>query len=361
MNKPLENLKQTVLATRHKALKARMVPFSGWLMPVQYSGILEEHLHTRAKAGLFDICHMGEFWLRGPGAAAAVDQLVTCRTDNLAEGQGRYGFLLNEQGGVIDDLIIFKLGAEEFFLVVNAGTREKDREWIVSRIPADAEFEDASDRTAKLDLQGPLSTAVLEGLAPGEDAAALKRFHCRRTRLNGCPVLLSRTGYTGELGYEIFLNPDDCGVVWDKLLGVEGVKPIGLGARDTLRLEKGLSLYGHELDEWHSPLESNLERFVWFDKDFIGRDALLRQKSHGMARILTGFVCEGRRAAREKFEVVVNGQVAGVVTSGAFSPSLSRGIGLCRIPPELAREGQEITLAHGETLISARVKFPPFV
>jgi aminomethyltransferase len=355
------SVQKTVLYENHVALKARMVPFAGWMMPVQYSGILEEHLHTRTQAGLFDICHMGEFYVRGPHAAAAMDRLVTQRLDNLAPGQGRYGFLLNDSAKVLDDLIVFCLSGTEFFIVVNAGTRLKDAEWMASHLPEGVTFEDASDRIAKLDLQGPQSGGIMAKLAPGADISGIKRFHGKQIRLDGVPLFISRTGYTGELGYELYFDVSAADKIWNLLLNAEGVKPIGLGARDTLRLEKGMSLYGHELDEAHTPLESSLERFVYWDKEFIGREKLLRQKETGLPRILTGFVCEGRRAAREHFEVRVNDEVVGEVTSGGFSPCLSRGIGLCRIDQHLAQAGQPITLVQEKVQIPAVIQAPPFV
>lgn len=357
-----QTLRETCLVARHEALGARMVPFAGWRMPVQYKGILEEHLHTRAAAGLFDTCHMGEFYLRGPGAAAFADRLVTCRTADLSDGQARYGFLLNPRGGVIDDMILFRISPEEFMIVVNGGTCDKDRAWIESNLPAPGvTFEDASAATAKLDLQGPRSGEVMAALVGEEPVKSLKRFHHRMTQIDGVPVRMSRTGYTGELGYELFFPVESCVRLWDLFLSFEQVRPIGLGARDTLRLEKGLPLYGHELDDDHTPLEAGFDRFVDLDKDFIGREPLLRQKQSGPPRLLTGFLCEGRRAAREGFEARAGGRVVGRVTSGAFSPTLTRGVGLCYLEPGATREGTPLTLASGATEIRAEVKRPPFV
>lgn len=355
-------LKETCLAERHAALGARLVPFAGWRMPVQYTGILEEHQHTRSAAGLFDTCHMGELVVHGPEAEQFLEHLVTCRVGTLARGQARYGLLLDERGGVIDDLIVFRNETDEFLVVVNAGTRDKDRDWIQAHLPpADVTLLDISDATAKLDLQGPQSSAVLGALVGEQAIADLRRFHFFHNMIDWVAVVISRTGYTGEVGYELFCSVADAPRLWDRLLAFEGVKPIGLGARDTLRLEKGLPLYGHELDGDHTPLEAGLERFIDFEKDFIGKEALLAQKQAGLTRVLTGFVCEGRRAAREGFEVRVDGRAVGRVSSGAFSPDLKRGIGMCYLEPALAVEGQAIALTDGRLEIKAEVKKPPFV
>lgn len=355
-------LKETPLAARHEALGARMVPFAGWRMPVQYRGIIEEHLHTRAQTGLFDTCHMGEFFVRGPGAAALLERLVTCRVGNLTDGQARYGLMLNPRGGVIDDLIVFRINPEEFMIVVNGGTRDKDRVWFEAHFTEfGLDFSDDSDAIAKLDLQGPASGRVLAALAGEPAALGTRRFHHVMGAIEGVPVRISRTGYTGEFGYELFFPAAAAVTLWDRLLSFSEVLPIGLGARDTLRLEKGLSLYGHELTEDLTPLEANLERFVDFDKDFIGRDALLAQKRTGLPRLLTGFLCEGRRAAREGFVIRAAGGESGQVSSGAFSPCLTRGVGMCFIEPPATCAGTAIVLSNGPIEIKGEIKPPPFV
>lgn len=358
-----QTLKETPLVGRHEALGARMVPFAGWRMPVQYRGIIEEHLHTRAQAGLFDTCHMGEFFVRGPGAGALIERLVTCRIDDLKDGQARYGLMLNPRGGVIDDLIVFRMNPEEFMVVVNGGTRDKDRIWFEAHLTEfGVDFRDESNAIAKLDLQGPESGRVMAALAGEAAALGTRRFHHVLGAIEGVPVRISRTGYTGEFGYELFYPAEEAEVIWDRLLSFSAVWPVGLGARDTLRLEKGLSLYGHELNEDITPLEANLERFVDFDKDFIGREALLAQKRSGVARLLTGFVCEGRRAAREGFAVRgAEGGGEGRVSSGAFSPCLTCGIGMCFIEPAAAKTGTAIVLTNGAVEIKGEIKRPPFV
>lgn len=355
------SLKTTPLEAKHIALGAKMVPFSGWNMPLQYTGIIDEHMHTREKAGLFDVCHMGELFLKGERAEEAVSRLVTCRTLDMPEGKCRYAFMLNDKGGIVDDLIVFKISEKEFMLVVNAGTTDKDSGWIRKNIEEGVSFFDDSKNIAKLDLQGPLSGEVIAAVSSGEEVKTLKRFTFTKVDIDGVKVLVSRTGYTGEVGYELFFPQEMAGRMWDLLLENKDVKPVGLGARDTLRLEVGYSLYGSDIDEDHSPLEANLERFVYMGKDFIGKEALLREAEEGTERILTGFVCEGRRSARGGFKVLANFGEAGVVTSGAFSPCLKKGIGLCYINRDLAGEGKSVILTDGKVEIEAQLKDVPIL
>ncbi|MFH1847216.1 MAG: glycine cleavage system aminomethyltransferase GcvT [Candidatus Omnitrophota bacterium] len=358
MSDSINKLKKTPLYEKHVKFGARMVPFAGWDMPVQYSGIIDEHIHTRTKAGLFDICHMGEFFVRGPLAEQEVDRLVTCRIDDMPCNKCRYGFLLNDAGVIIDDLIVFKLSHEEYMLVVNAGTIEKDKKWIREKIPGNM-FTDVSGDTAKIDIQGPLSANVMEEFAGKEIIQNLKRFRFVCIAVQGVEILLSRTGYTGENGYELFFPAGEAEKIWDRFISVEGIKPIGLGARDTLRMEMGYSLYGSDIDEEHSPLEANLSKFVYMEKDFIGRDALLKQQDQGIKRVLAGFICESRRSARSHFKVLMGDKIIGEVTSAGFSPCLKQGIGLCYIDIEYNRPGQEITVTDGKVEIPAKVKSVP--
>jgi aminomethyltransferase len=348
-----ENPRRTPLYHRHLEAGARMVPFAGWLLPVQYTGIIEEHLHVREKAGLFDICHMGEFYIEGPTVSGDINRLVTCRIDNLAVGRCRYGFLTRENGTIVDDLITFRTGDNRFMLVVNAATRSKDVQWIRSRLSSATKFQDASDSIAKLDLQGPASADVLAELVGRDRVAGIKRFHFADVLIQGVKVLLSRTGYTGELGFELFFSADEAEKIWDLLLGFDQVKPIGLGARDTLRLEVGYPLYGHDINDSRTPIEANMARFVYFEKDFIGREALRKQLDAGTDQRLMAFVCEGRRSAREHFEVLVEGRRSGEVTSAAFSPCLKKGIGLCYINRQFAKDAQPISLRGDRAEIPA--------
>ena len=346
---------RTSLHANHVASGARMIPFAGWEMPVQYAGIIEEHLHTRGQASLFDTSHMGEFRLSGPGAFADMDRLFTGRLDNLAEGRCRYGFLLNSDGGIIDDIMVFRVADSELFLVVNAATTLKDRAWITQELGEETAFRDESADTAMIALQGPLAAEVLEVHLPA--AATLRRFAFARGPIGGVASLVSRTGYTGEDGFEIFVPWLAAPKVWQLLLEHPDVKPAGLGARDTLRLEKGYSLYGNDIDDKRSPREADLMRFVHVAKEFAGGAAL---EARGEPReLLIGFVCEGRRSPRPHFRVQAEGRTVGEVTSGGFSPVLKRGIGLCYVEAGLAEEDREVAVTDGRVEIPARLKRPP--
>jgi len=359
MSKDIQDLKRTPLYEKHVEMGAKIVPFSGWSMPVQYSGIIDEHLHTRSKAGLFDICHMGEFLLKGSSVVEDLNNLVTCRIDDMPDGRCRYGFLLNDNGGIIDDLIVFRISAEEFMLVVNAGTIEKDSAWIKDHLSGGTEFIDESKKTAKLDLQGPLSGEIISEFTDKDTIYDLKRYNFTQVEIEGVKVLLSRTGYTGELGYELFFSADSAFKLWDLLIKAGGVKPVGLGARDTLRMEMGYSLYGNDIDEDSTPLEANLSRFVCMEKDFIGKSSILRKQEDGVDSILTGFICEGRRSARSHFGVFSDKVKIGEVTSGSFSPCLKKGIGLCYINKEFSAEGTDIIISDGKMQINATTKAAP--
>lgn len=320
------DLRTTPLTQRHKDLGARTAPFAGWEMPIQYpGGILTEHRHTRARASLFDTCHMSEFRITGPRVAEALDAAFARGTADQETGTCRYSFLLSEAGTILDDLIVYRLGDGEFFVVANAGTRESDREAIRDRVPNGIEFADVSDTIGKLDLQGPESCAVLQELGVGAEALPA-RFRCSRVTLAGLDVLISGTGYTGELGYEMYVPAEATGTLWDRLLACEAVEPAGLGARDTLRLEAGLPLYGHDLHDAITPVEAG---FAWVlrpaDRTFEGRVALQTAPT----RRLTGFELDGRRAAREGSTIfAADGRSVGTVTSGSFGPTVGKAISL---------------------------------
>lgn len=339
-----------------------MVPFAGWNMPVQYAGIIQEHHHTRTKAALFDTSHMGELFLRGSGALSDLDRLLTCRIDDLAIGAARYGFLLTETGGILEDLIVYRTAKKEFLLVVNASTTAKDIKWIEANISASTELADESAQTVMLSLQGPLSATTLSEHAQIEHVQGLKnlpRFAVARADIEGMKALISRTGYTGELGFELFTSSANAERLWDLLASHPDVMPAGLGARDTLRLEKGYPLYGNDIDENRTPIEANLQRFVYQPKEFIGKPGLLARPKP--SQLLIGFICDGRRSARAHFDVIVDNRRAGTVTSGTFSPILKRGIGLCYIESSLAIDDQKILLKGGETSIPAKIMTPPFL
>ena len=332
----VEKLLETPLAAEHVALGAKMVPFAGWNMPVQYTeGILAEHHHTRSKVSLFDICHMGEFRLRGADSAKQLDHALARSVADQPCGVCRYNFLLNERGGVIDDLIVYRISETEFFIVVNAARRELDFQTLSSRFDSSLEFNDESDKTAKLDLQGPESAAVLNRL--GLELETLpKYYHFISTRLFGMEMLLSRTGYTGELGFELYFDASRAVEVWRGLLADPEVKPAGLGARDTLRLEMGYPLYGHELNEDTTPIEAGFGAMLKLNssaREFIGSEPL---RTRQPAKQLIGLKLEGRRAARAGMIVLAGGKKVGTVSSGAFAPSLNCAIAMAVVETSAA-------------------------
>ncbi|MCM2358714.1 MAG: glycine cleavage system aminomethyltransferase GcvT [Geobacteraceae bacterium] len=354
----MEELKNTPLVDEHIRLKALMAPFGGWNMPIQYEGILAEHRWCREQAALFDICHMGEFLFRGDIVAAGLEEVFTFSVLSIPVGRSRYGFLLNDNGGIIDDLIVFRLAEDEAMVVVNAATIDNDFAVISSRLKG-GEFRNVSAATGKLDLQGPLSREVLVekfGAAIGD----IPYFKFIRTTILGVAATVSRTGYTGELGYEIFLPADKVRELWELLLADQRVKPAGLGARDVLRLEVGYSLYGSDIDEATTPLEAGLESFVNFDKEFVGKKALLKQKQEGLTRLKAAFRVGSRRSPRHHYEICFEGETVGTVTSGVFSPMLGCGIGLGYLRPEVAAIGAPLTIRHDKVSMEATVVELPF-
>ncbi|HOD50701.1 MAG TPA: glycine cleavage system aminomethyltransferase GcvT [Candidatus Hydrogenedentes bacterium] len=328
-------MRQTPLFDEHRALGGKIVDFTGWALPVQFAGILNEHEHTRAKASLFDCSHMGEFCIKGERGIQAYDALVTMNAAGLAVGRARYGFLLTEGGGIIDDLIAMRVAEDELFVVTNAGPLERVATLFAGRVPG---LRDVSDETAKIDIQGPLSREILVriGLPVASD---LRYFGLFRAEWEGHTLLVSRTGYTGELGYELFM-PNDLAVhLWRTLLRHPDVAPAGLGARDTLRLEMGYSLSGQDFDDTRSPLEASQEAFVDWSKEFTGRAALEKQRERGAFSVLTAIRADSRRAPRHGFEVYKEDDAVGLVTSGTYGPSVGCGIGLAYLPQELAKPG----------------------
>jgi aminomethyltransferase len=355
-----ERLRRTPLHARHVALGARMVPFGGWDMPVQYTGILDEHRAVRESVGLFDVSHMGQIWLRGPEAVAAAERLLTCPVASLRPGRVRYGLLCNERGGVVDDVTVYRVADDELFLCVNAANIEKDWRWVV-RHAGDAQARDQSDATGLLAIQGPESAALLARAAADPDPGALGRFRFRETKVAGVPALVSRTGYTGSDGFEIYLPAGETEAVFDALLEA-GATPVGLGARDTLRLEAALPLYGHELDDETTPLEAGLERFVKLDAGgFLGAEALRAQAEAGLTRRLVGFVLDGRGVARAEHALARDGETIGRVTSGAPSPTLGKSIGLGYVPTGFAETGTRLDVLIRDRAVAAHVVDVPFV
>jgi aminomethyltransferase len=321
----MSDLQRTSLYDIHKELNARNVSFCGWEMPVQYESIIKEHDACRNDAALFDISHMGEFFFKGDIKNSGVNESVTHDLIKLPVGKCKYGFLLNEKGGIIDDLIIYKLGEDELMFVVNAARSDIDYETIKSRIK-EGSFVNRSDEISKIDIQGPNSKEMLREFV-GVDLDELGYFSFEQSSFDDFECLVSRTGYTGELGYELYMSNDKAKIVWKKLMD-KGATPAGLGARDLLRLEMGYSLYGNELNEDITPLEANLSMFVKFDTDFVGKDALLKQKEEGVKRLILPFKSKNRRAPKHGDKVYQDDKLIGEVTSGAYSPSLGYGIGL---------------------------------
>lgn len=339
-------LRTTPLTEWHRDNGAKLVPFAGFEMPVQYKGIIVEHKHTREKAGLFDISHMGEFNLSGKGAKDALNKIVTQNLDTLAPGKCRYGFLPNDKGGVLDDLIIYCLDEDSYMLVVNGACEESDFNWIDSHLPEGLNFDNVSYETAKIDLQGPLALDVLESVF-GRDYKHLKYFNFEETEFDGYKLIVSRTGYTGELGYEFYLPADKALSLWEKLVADDRVEPIGLGARDTLRLECGYPLYGQDLDTEHNPREGGYSFLL-------PADAYTEVKE-----LLIPLTIDGRRAARHGDKVVLEGKEVGVVTSGSFSPTLGYSIALAYVAKDAA-EADTFIINTGKKELEAKKSELPF-
>jgi aminomethyltransferase len=363
-----ENLKRTPLNGVHRELGGRMVDFGGWDMPVQYpAGVIEEHMRCRTRAGLFDVSHMGEIWVDGPGAIAFVNRLTSNNVENLVDGQAHYSALTNDKGGVVDDLLVYRFGPEKLFLVVNAGTTDKDWDWISSHKNEgdDVELRNASADFCQIAVQGPVATGIVQTLTE-TDLSTIKYYHFTEGVVDGVEAIISRTGYTGEDGFEVYAAPQYAEQLWNKLLetggfgSADGILPCGLAARNTLRLESAMSLYGHELDDDISPLEANLGWITKLDKgDFIGRDAIAAQKEKGLTRKIAGFEMIEPGIARDGFDVYADGEKIGYVTSGSPAPFLKKNIGLAFVPPEFAKAGQEIRIdVRGKQLAASVVPTP---
>jgi aminomethyltransferase len=336
-----------------------MVPFAGWNMPIQYEGILAEHNHTRTHAVLFDICHMGEFYIKGDALDSGLEEIFSFKIGNMPKGKCRYGAMLNEEGGIKDDLIIYRISDDEWMAVVNSATTEKDAKHIESNLKKGSHFENRSSKLAKLDIQGPLSRDILTELITPE-VTRLKYYTFDYFDILGEKNIISRTGYTGELGYELYISSGKVVELWNHLLKDKRLTPAGLGTRDTLRLEMGYTLYGQDVDEETTPLEGNLEKYLNMDKDFIGRGALLKQKKEGIKKLLIPFKTNSRRAPRHNYPIIRDGRKIGRVTSGGFSPSLSCGIGLGYVDIAYAKTGEKILIKSGSIEIEATVADSPF-
>jgi aminomethyltransferase len=356
-------LKRTPLYDRHQGLGARLVEFGGWEMPVQYTGILDEHRAVRERAGLFDVCHMGEIHVTGADALPFLRRMLTNDPANLVVGQAQYTLMCRPDGGTIDDLIAYRLDDAEYLLVVNASNADKDYEWLADHAGAGAAVDNISDDSGLLALQGPEAEAILQPLT-SVDLTQIRYYHAIRGEVAGIPGLISRTGYTGEDGFEIMVDSGRVGELWDTLLEagqVRGVVPAGLGARDTLRLEAAMPLYGHELDEHTNPLEAGLGYFVKLDKpDFLGREAMIEAKEQGLRRKLIGFKMVGRGIARQGYEIMHDGETVGQVTSGTYAPYLERAIGMGYVTPDVTEPGTKLEILIRGRPVAAEVVQRPF-
>ncbi|HPC86450.1 MAG TPA: glycine cleavage system aminomethyltransferase GcvT [Smithellaceae bacterium] len=358
-------MKKTPLYDRHAALNAKIIDFGGWALPVQYTSVMEEHRTTRACASVFDICHMGEMEVRGP---RALDLLQYALTRDLAEqktGQIKLSALLNDRGGIIDDLTVYKMDRDVYMLVTNATTRESDLKRIQSILEEkkfDASLSDVSDRTGKLDLQGPRSEEILQPLTPA-DLKTLRFYWFIPSQVAGIPAIISRSGYTGEDGFEIYAAAEKIGAIWDSLMDAgapQGMKPAGLGARDTLRLESGMMLNGQDITQETCPLEVPYAWLVDWNKDFAGKAALSALKRAGIRKKLAGFEMTGRGIARHGYPVIKDGRTIGSVTSGTLSPTLNKAIGLAFIDAENSEPGSEISIGIRDAVSGAKIVQLPF-
>jgi aminomethyltransferase len=356
-------LRVTPLHSTHRAQGAKMVDFGGWDMPVQYAGIIAEHNTVRHAVGVFDVSHMGEIDIRGPEAGLLTDFVTTNAVAKLKLGQAHYSGLLYEHGGFVDDILVHKVAEDHYFLCVNAANQEKDYEHIRAHNRFDAEVEFSSDRYAQVAVQGTRARATVQKLTP-LDLGQIKYYWFADGEVCGVPARIAHTGYTGEDGFELYVPPDEAVRVWEAVLkaGAEfGIQPCGLGARNTLRLEAKMALYGHEIDATISPLEAGLDWIVKLDKgEFVGREALLQQKEAGIHRKLVGFEMCGRGIARDGYEVLLDGAAAGWVTSGSPSPTLSRNIGLCYLPAAQAVPGRSIQIMIRNQPVDAVTVETPF-
>jgi len=365
---PALDLKKTPLNDLHRELGGRMVEFGGWDMPVQYAaGTLTEHLRTRTHAGLFDVSHMGEIDVRGPEAIPFVNKITSNDASKLIDGQAQYSALTTPQGTVIDDLLVYRFAEDHLLLVVNAGTTDKDWEWISSHQSGEAvKLQNVSAEYCQIALQGPDAISILQTLTE-TPLAEIKYYHFVRGAVDGVDSLISRTGYTGEDGFEVYAAPNKAGQLWKKMLDAgnfgsdKGVLPCGLAARNTLRLEAGMCLYGHEIDEATTLLEANLGWITKLNKgDFIGREALATQKQEGIKRKLVGFEVTDRGIARDGQDVLIEGSHVGKVTSGSPAPFLKKNIGMAYVPFDFAKVDQKIEIDVRGKPVSARIVPLPF-
>jgi glycine cleavage system T protein (aminomethyltransferase) len=363
MTQPDTTLKRTPLHAAHVRLGARMIPFGGWDMPVQYTGIVEEHRAVRRAVGCFDVSHMGEFEFRGPDAREALQRLTTNDVSTLGVGQVQYSLLCYEHGGIVDDLTLYRVSDDHYMMTVNASNIDKDWEWVSRHLDGRVEAKNVSEETGLIAVQGPHAERLV-GRLSDVDVSAIAYYHFRQGRVGGAPAIISRTGYTGEDGFELYLPAASTEAVWEGLLAEgkgEGATPIGLGARDTLRLEMKYALYGNDIDETTNPLDAGLGWVVKPAKGaFLGRDAIERVRAAGLTRRLIGFEMVERAVARHGYPILHDGTSIGVVTSGSYGPSVDKYIGIGYVPTALAPVGSAIAVEVRGRGQAARVVKTPF-
>jgi len=358
-------MKLTAFNAIHKSLQAKMVPFAGYEMPIQYDGIIAEHQRVRTQAGLFDVTHMGEFWVTGSEALDFVEYATANNVASMEKGQVQYSTMCLENGGIVDDLLIYRF-ADRFLLVVNASNIEKDWNHLSDLVPKfkDVQLTNGSEGIALLALQGPESKKILAQLTSA-NLDSLEFYHFGIGDVNGMPMIISRTGYTGELGYELYHDPEESEKLWHALMEAGeafGLGPVGLGARDTLRMEMKFCLYGNDIDETTSPLEARLGWATDLNHvDFLGRDALLKQKEEGISRFLVAFEMQDRGLPRHGYELYSGEQKVGVVTSGGQSPTLKKGIGMAYIERPHHKINTDLEIDIRGRRLAIKVVKPPFV
>jgi aminomethyltransferase len=357
-------LKETPLCQCHQDLNARLMEFGGWSMPVQYQGITAEHLAVRQRVGMFDISHMGKFVLKGKSLRDQLQALVPSDLSQLQPGQAKYTVFLNQQAGILDDLIFYYQGQDHLdqelgILIVNAVTTAQDRAWVQEHLGQQVEFEDVSTTQVLIAVQGPMAIATLATLT-SDNLNAIGNYRHHQGQILGQPAWFARTGYTGEDGFEVMVTPEVGQELWQVLLK-QGVTPCGLGARDTLRLEAAMVLYGQDIDDTTTPFEAGLTWLVDLDKgEFMGRAALIQQQQVGIQRRLVGLEMEGRSIARHDYPILVEDKTVGIVTSGTFSPTLGKAIALAYVPPSYGKIGQALTVTIRNKPCSAIVVKRPF-
>jgi aminomethyltransferase len=356
-------VKKTPIYEKHCEMGGKIIDFGGWALPVEFTGVINEHEQVRTAAGLFDVSHMGEIIVKGPDATQFISNLITNNIIGAEDYQTVYSPMCYSNGGVVDDLLVYKYSNQFYLLVVNAANIDKDFEWMKENLIDQVEIENVSEIYAEIAIQGPKSEEILQELTM-TSLEEIKFFHFKpHVMIDGREAIVSRTGYTGEDGFEIYIKSEDAAALWEKILKVgrdKGLIPVGLGARDTLRFEAALPLYGHELSKDISPIEAGLGRFVKLEKDsFIGREALIKQKEEGVKRKLVGFEMIERGIPRNEYDVQIQGRNIGYVTTGSFSPSLKKNIGLALIEADYALEGTELDIViRGKTIKAKIVKLP---